>query len=230
MSAGFVGIAVGLVILGYLIGSLSPSVFIGKAVKGIDLRQHGSGNAGTTNAFRVLGKHLGFTVLVLDILKGVIPVVLARYLSNPTVTVLVAFSAVIGHNFSIFLKGAGGKGVATGAGAAIGMIPLPMACLVGLFAVVLLTTRIVSVASITSTIELPILAGLLYRYGTGVWATPLPYVVACCLMAGVVLWAHRSNMKRLITGTERRVVFPWNRRARAAADAAKKATADPPGA
>ena len=225
MSAGFVLTAIGLVVFGYLMGSISPSVFLGKAVKGIDLRAHGSGNAGTTNAFRVLGKRLGVTVLVLDILKGVVPVVLARYLSNPTVTVLVAFAAVLGHNYSIFLKGTGGKGVATGAGAAIGMIPLPMACLVALFTALLLTTRIVSVASIACTIALPILAGLLHRYGTGIWATPLPYVVACCLMAAVVLWAHRSNMRRLIKGTERRVIFPWNRREKMAAEAAKKAAA-----
>ena len=226
MSVGFVLVSIGLVVFGYLVGSLSPSVFLGKAVKGIDLREHGSGNAGTTNAFRVLGKRLGITVLFLDILKGVLPVVLARYLSNPTVTVLVAFAAVLGHNFSIFLRGTGGKGVATGAGAAIGMIPLPMACLVALFVALLLSTRIVSIASITCTIALPILAGLLFRYGTGVWATPVPYVVACCLMAGVVLWAHRSNMKRLLKGTERRVIFPWNKREKAAAEAAKKAAAN----
>jgi len=149
VSVGFVLVSIGLVVFGYLVGSLSPSVFLGKAVKGIDLREHGSGNAGTTNAFRVLGKRLGITVLFLDILKGVLPVVLARYLSNPTVTVLVAFAAVLGHNFSIFLRGTGGKGVATGAGAAIGMIPLPMACLVALFVALLLSTRIVSIASIT---------------------------------------------------------------------------------
>ncbi len=226
MSAGVVLVAIGLVVFGYLVGSLSPSVFLGKAVKGIDLREHGSGNAGTTNAFRVLGRGLGVTVLVLDILKGVLPVVLARYLSNPTVTVLVAFAAVLGHNFSVFLRGTGGKGVATGAGAAIGMIPLPMACLVALFVALLLTTRVVSIASITSTIGLPILAGLVYRYGAGVWATPLPYVVACCLMAAVVLWAHRSNMKRLIQGTERRVIFPWNKREKIAAEAAKRAAAN----
>lgn len=220
MNAGSVLTAIGLVVLGYLVGSISPSVFLGKAVKGVDLREHGSGNAGTTNAFRVLGKRLGVTVLVLDIVKGVLPVVLARYVSNPTVTVLVAFASVLGHNFSIFLKGVGGKGVATGAGAAVGMIPLPMACLVGLFVVLLLATRIVSVASMTCTVGLPVLAGLLYRYGTGVWETPLPYLVACCLMSVVVLWAHRGNMKRLLRGNERRVVFPWNRRTEAAAKTA----------
>lgn len=204
--------AIGLVVFGYLMGSLSPSVFLGKAIKGVDVREHGSGNAGTTNAFRVLGKRLGVIVLVGDIAKGVIPVILSRYFSVPVVTVLVAFAAVIGHTFSVFLRGRGGKGVATGAGAAIAMMPLPMACLIGLFVFVLLATRMVSVASITCTVSLPILAGLLYRYGEGIWGIALPYVIACILMACLVLWAHRSNMRRLIEGNERKVVFPWNRR------------------
>lgn len=212
MTATSVLTAIGLVLFGYVVGSVSPSVFLGKAIKGVDVREHGSGNAGTTNAFRVLGRRLGIAVLVGDVLKGVIPVVLARYLSSPLVTVLVAFASVIGHTFSIFLRGRGGKGVATGAGAAAAMIPLPMACLVGLFVVVLLATRMVSVASMAATVSLPVFAGLLYRYGTGIWAIPLAYLVACTLMAVLVLWGHRSNIRRLLSGTENKVVFPWNQR------------------
>jgi glycerol-3-phosphate acyltransferase PlsY len=82
VSAAIVLTAVGLVAIRYLVGSLSPSVFLGRRLRGVDVRRHGSGNAGTTNAFRVLGTRLGLTVLILDILKGVIPVVLARYLST----------------------------------------------------------------------------------------------------------------------------------------------------
>jgi glycerol-3-phosphate acyltransferase PlsY len=197
-------IAVGLVVLGYLFGSLSPSVFLGRAFKGLDVRQHGSGNAGTTNAFRVLGKRLGVSVFILDILKGVIPVVLARYLSTPLVTVFVAFACVMGHQYSIFLRGRGGKGVATGAGCAIGMMPIPMAFLLGLFILLVFTTRIASIASITCTIALPIMAAVLHQ--------PLEYVIACCLMAVVVLWAHRANFKRLVRGEERRFTFPWNKK------------------
>ncbi len=221
MSPASIATAVGLVVFGYLMGSLSPSVWLGKAFRGVDLREHGSGNAGTSNAFRILGKRLGVAVLVCDILKGVVPVVLARYFSEPWVTVLVAFATVIGHTFSVFLRGRGGKGVATGAGAAIAMIPLPMACLMGLFVLVLLSTRMVSIASITCTVSLPVLAGLLYRYGTGIWQTPLAYVVACCMMSALVLWAHRTNMKRVLQGTERRVVFPWNKRAKREAAASR---------
>lgn len=197
-------IAIGLVVLGYLFGSLSPSVFLGRAFKGLDVRHHGSGNAGTTNAFRVLGKRLGVSVFILDILKGVIPVVLARYLSTPLVTVFVAFACVMGHQYSIFLRGRGGKGVATGAGCAIGMMPIPMAFLLGLFILLVFTTRIASIASITCTIALPTMAAVLHQ--------PLEYVIACCLMSLVVLWAHRANFKRLVRGEERRFTFPWNKK------------------
>ena len=209
MSAGGLLIAVGLVVLGYLFGSVSPSVFLGKLFKGLDVRKHGSGNAGTTNAFRVLGVRLGIAVLLADLLKGAIPVLIARLVLSgedhgPLVTVFVALACIAGHNYSIFLRGRGGKGVATGAGAAIAMMPIPMAFVVGLFIVLLLTTRIVSVASIACTIIFPITAVVLHQ--------PLPYIVVCCLMSLVVLWAHRGNFKRLWQRREPRVHFPWNKR------------------
>lgn len=204
MSTGPVIEAIGLVVFGYLAGSVSPSVFLGRLFKRLDVRRHGSGNAGTTNAFRVLGPRLGLAVLFADLLKGVIPVVLARYLSTPLVTVFVAFACVAGHNYSVFLRGRGGKGVATGAGAAIGMMPIAMAVLVGIYLALFFGTRVVSIASIACTILLPVMAV--------VFRQPLPYIVVCCLMSIVVLWAHRSNFARLWRRQERRVVFPWNKR------------------
>jgi glycerol-3-phosphate acyltransferase PlsY len=221
-TATFVLTSVGLVVLGYLFGSLSPSVWLGKIFKDLDLRAHGSGNAGTTNAFRVLGTRLGIAVLLGDILKGVIPVIIARLIlrdedNGPLVTVIVALACIFGHNYSVFLRGKGGKGVATGAGAAMAMMPLPMAFVVVLFVILLLTVRIVSVASISATIVFPVTAVVLRQ--------PLPYVVVCCLMSIVVLWAHRANFKRLWSHTEKRVVFPWNRKARAACQAAAQQTA-----
>ena len=197
--------AIGLVVLGYVVGSLSPSVFLGKLFKGVDVRTHGSGNAGTTNAFRVLGVKLGVAVLVADVLKGVLPVLLAKYLSTPLVTVLVAFACVIGHNYSIFLRGKGGKGVATGAGAALAMMPIPMAIVVVLFVLLLVTTRVVSIASIACTIMFPVMAAVFHQ--------PLAYIVGACVMAVVVLWAHRGNLRRLWRHQEPRVNFPWNKRA-----------------
>ena len=212
-TTAFVLTSVGLVVLGYLFGSLSPSVWLGKIFKDVDVRTHGSGNAGTTNAFRVLGTRLGIAVLVGDVLKGVIPVVISRLVlkgedNEPLVTVIVALACIFGHNYSIFLRGKGGKGVATGAGAAVAMMPLPMAFVVALFIVLLLTVRIVSVASIAATIVFPITALVLHQ--------PLPYLIVCCLMSIVVLWAHRGNFRRLWNRSERRVVFPWNRKAKAA--------------
>lgn len=115
MSARVVLGAIGLVIFGYLVGSVSPSVYLGRLFRKTDVREHGSGNAGTTNAFRVLGARLGVAVLVGDILKGTVPVLLARYLLHtPLITVFVAFACVAGHNYPVFLKGKGGRGVATG--------------------------------------------------------------------------------------------------------------------
>ncbi len=204
MSTGSWLTGVGLVVFGYLVGSLSPSVWLGKAFRGIDVRREGSGNAGTTNAFRVLGVKLGLAVLFADLLKGVVPVLVARYvLDEPVVTVLVAFACVIGHNYSIFLRGKGGKGVATGAGAALAMMPIPMAIVVVLFVVLLLATRFVSIASIVCTIMFPVMAV--------VFDQPLAYIVGACVMAAVVLWAHRGNFRRLWRRQEPRVRFPWNK-------------------
>lgn len=202
-------IAVALVVFGYLIGSLSPSVILGKVFKGIDVRRQGSGNAGTTNSFRLLGVKLGIAVLLGDLLKGVIPVLLAREFSTPLVTVFVALACIAGHNYSMLLWATtgswrGGKGVATGAGAAIAMMPIPMAFVVALFVILVFTVRIVSVASITCTILFPVSAVVLDQ--------PLPYLIVCCLMSLVVLWAHRANFVRLWRKQEKRVLFPWNKK------------------
>jgi acyl phosphate:glycerol-3-phosphate acyltransferase len=198
--------AVGLIVLAYLVGSLSPSVFLGKAFKKIDVRKVGSGNAGTTNAFRALGVRLGIAVLFLDMLKGIVPVVIARLVlhdEHPVVIVLVAFLAIIGHNYSVFLRGKGGKGVAPGAGAAIALMPIPMAIVVGVFVVLLLTVRIVSVSSIVATIMYPVMAAVFQR--------PLAYIIGACIMSAVVLYAHRGNARRIWRRQEPRVKFPWNK-------------------
>jgi acyl phosphate:glycerol-3-phosphate acyltransferase len=197
----------GLVVLAYLVGSLSPSVFLGKWLKGVDVRKVGSGNAGTTNAFRALGTKLGIVVLILDLLKGVIPVLIARLVlhdGHPVVIVLVAFATIIGHNYSVFLRGKGGKGVATGAGAALALMPIPMAIVVGIFVVLTFGVRYVSVASIVATIMYPVMAV--------VWRQPLAYIIGACVMSAVVLFAHRANMRRLWRRQEPRTKFPWNKK------------------
>lgn len=191
----------GLVAASYLIGSVSPSVFLGRMVKGIDVREHGSGNAGATNAFRVLGTRLGVVVMAADILKGFLPVLAARYLTDPSVTVLVAIAAMVGHNWSIFLKGRGGKGVATAAGAILAMMPVIIAVLVATFLAVLAVTSTVSLASLTATVLFPIL--------TIATARPLSYVVFSVIASGVVGYAHRTNIRRLLHREEPRVKLPW---------------------
>ena len=198
-----VATACGLIALAYLVGSLSPSVFLGKWIKGVDIRQHGSGNPGTTNAFRVLGRPLGAAVLVLDVVKGFLPVLLARFVAGPVVVVLVATAALAGHNWSIFLRGKGGKGVATGAGTILAMMPLTLAALVAAFLAVLLGTSYVSLASLTAALLFPVL--------TIASEQPLAYVLYSLVGAAIVLWAHRSNIRRLLRGEERKVGPPWRR-------------------
>lgn len=201
MTGTDLALALGLVAFGYLAGSLSPSVFLGRWRKGLDVRNYGSGNAGTTNAFRVLGTRLGIVVLIADIAKGAVPVMLARELTSPVITVVVALACVIGHNYSIFLRGKGGKGVATGAGVTIAMMPGPAAVVIGVFLVVLLISRMVSVASMTAAILLPVFALVFHQ--------PVAYIVVSCALALLVLYGHRTNMVRLAHHTERRVNFPW---------------------
>lgn len=186
----------------YLVGSLSPSVYLGRLVKGIDVREHGSGNAGATNAFRVLGTPLGVVVLAADVLKGFLPVLLAAsYIGNPSVTVLVAMAAMAGHNWSVFLKGKGGKGVATGAGVILAMMPVIIGVLVAVFAIVLLLTSTVSIASLTATVLFPVL--------TIVTPHPLAYVIFSFLSCAVVIYGHRANIGRLARREEPRMRMPW---------------------
>ncbi|MCZ7662028.1 MAG: glycerol-3-phosphate 1-O-acyltransferase PlsY [Thermoleophilia bacterium] len=194
---------VALVVLAYLVGSLSPSVFLGKLVKGIDVRDHGSGNAGTTNAFRVLGTGLGIAVLAGDVLKGFLPVLLAREISTPLATVLAALAAIGGHNWSVFLRGKGGKGVATGAGTLLAMTPLILAALVAVFLAVLVLTRFVSLASLTAVVLFPAFVILAGRSA--------PYVVFSLVASAVVMFAHRGNIVRLVRRKERRTSMPWHR-------------------
>lgn len=190
-----------LIVAAYLFGSLSPSVMLGRLVRGVDVRRHGSGNAGATNAFRVLGVKLGIVVLLLDVLKGFLPVLAARMLVSPGMIVLVGLAAMAGHNWSLFLRGRGGKGVATGAGVLLAMMPVTLAVLVGIFVVVLLSTSVVSLASLTAAIALPILALV-----TG---KPVPYLAFSLVAALVVVYSHRGNIRRLLRREEPRSGLSW---------------------
>jgi len=210
-------LGLGLMLLAYLAGSLSPSVILGRALRGIDLREHGSGNPGTTNAFRVLGTWLGLLVFAADLLKGFLPVLLARYVAGPWVTVLVAMAAILGHNWSLFLRGRGGKGVATGAGVVLAMMPLTLVLLLGVFFAVFAATRFVSLASIAATALFPVLAVAFDQPGA--------YVAFSVAAAALVIAAHHANIRRLLRGEERRAALP-GRSPRGHAD---PAGSEPPG-
>lgn len=208
-------------VLSYLIGAFPSSVVYGRVFRGIDVRKHGSGNAGATNAWRVLGWRLGLAVLVTDVAKGVaataaiprIPFPLgALPVDLPTAAVLCGVVAVVGHVFPVYIGFRGGKGVATAAGVLVGLLPIPAAIAVGVFAVAVTTSGWVSLGSLLGAWAVPV-ATLLHP---GSAAYP-PLVLALTgLLALFITYTHRANIRRLLDGTERsfpRLQF-WRRRIR----------------
>ncbi len=190
-----------LLLLAYLVGSIPFGLVVGKVFYGVDVRQHGSGNVGTTNVFRVLGKKAGTVVMICDILKGYVPAAIAAALFTPWAAIVVAAAPVIGHIYSIFLKGKGGKGIATGAGVVLALVPLAFAIIFTTWILLILLTRYVSVASLVAAVLVPVL--------TIAFDEPLPYKIAGVLVAILVWWAHRGNIGRLLAGEEHRVKLPW---------------------
>jgi glycerol-3-phosphate acyltransferase PlsY len=203
MSAADIILAIVFGLGAYLVGSIPFAIVVGKWLFGVDVRDHGSGNVGTTNVFRVLGKRAGILVLAGDMLKGFVPAIVAAHLYAPWLAIILAVLPVAGHMYSIFLRGGGGKGVATGAAVVLALMWQVFVILLAIWIVVLLASRIVSLASICATIGFAVFSF--------VFDEPLPYRVAAVLVAIVVLWAHRSNMRRIALRCENRVTFPWNR-------------------
>ena len=189
------------VLLSYLAGSVPFALLAGKA-RGIDLRQHGSGNLGATNAVRVLGPRVGGLVYLGDTLKGLLPVLLLPKVvqtTNPDLwAIAFGIAAVIGHVRPVFLLGkGGGKGVATAGGVFFGLAWVPALISLIVFAVTLMITRIVSVSSLAGAVALPI--ALL------VWAGPrAPLFLVSVALLLFVVWTHRSNIGRLRRGEEPR--------------------------
>ena len=186
----------------YLLGSI-PAAHLAGRVHGIDLRQHGSGNLGATNAWRVLGWKIGLPVYLFDSLKGALPVLYfpAMFAAVPAPHWGLAYgiASIAGHVKPIFLLGqGGGKGVATAGGAFAALAPLPLAVAFAVFAVVLLITRYVSLASLSAAIALPI---ALLVFGVPLTA---PAFIASVIVAAFVFWTHRSNIGRLSRGEESR--------------------------
>lgn len=194
-----------LFITAYLLGSTAWSVWIGKWVKGIDLREHGSGNAGATNSFRVLGTQAGIAVLLLDALKGFLAVYLLKfsaYEANVLLMLLIGFTAVLGHIFPLFVGFRGGKGIATLLGVVIALHPEAALLSMATFLLSLMLSRIVSVSSMAAAISLPF--WLVYRF-----QEPSQILVIFSIaIALLVLATHRKNIMRLFRGEENKVRFP----------------------
>jgi acyl phosphate:glycerol-3-phosphate acyltransferase len=188
-----------LVLAAYLIGSFPTSYVVARAVKGIDLREHGSGNLGATNAFRVLGWRAATPIFIVDILKGFLPAFLFPQIDG-NVSVLWALvygtAAIVGHVFSVYVKFKGGKGVATGAGVFLALAPLAVLGGLVLWLALVALTGYVSLASIAAAAALPVLVAL-----TG---APTAVLVLSLLLATFVIYAHRANIRRLLRGEEHR--------------------------
>jgi len=194
------------ILLGYLIGSI-PIGYIIAGIKGIDITSIESGRTGGTNVSRALGWKYGILVGLLDIAKGAVAVLLARYFFGNDPAVYAAMGgafAVIGHNWSIFLGLRGGAGGATAAGALIALNPIAGAILVPLFILILVVVRYASVA--TMSIGLGSLAILTLFYLVG-WNTPAGQILFGVVASIAILWALRPNIRRLIQGNERRITF-----------------------
>lgn len=192
-------------LVSYLLGSI-PTAYLFGRMKGLDIRKHGSGNVGATNAFRVLGKGLGTTVLLLDVLKGVVATALVSDwfgLEHIYHHVLLGIAVVIGHNWTIFLKFKGGKGIATSLGVLIGLsikfasiVPVLLISL-GIWIVVFLISGFVSLASILAGVSLPFLMAA--------FDEPFEFVLLGILICVFVVLRHRSNISRLLSGKESRL-------------------------
>jgi acyl phosphate:glycerol-3-phosphate acyltransferase len=196
-------------LLSYLLGSI-PAGYLAGRLAGIDIRKAGSGNIGATNVTRTLGRRYGYPVFVVDFAKGALAVCVSILLGRqaepkPTSTeiygIVAAICCVLGHVFPVWLGFKGGKGVATSAGALFGLMPLAAAIGVGLWVIIFEVTRYVSLASVATAILLPLtVLGLTHAGRTDGMA--LFYFTLC--LAAVVIFRHRSNLSRLLRGTEPR--------------------------
>ena len=195
-----------LIILAYLIGSIPTSVWIGKWFYKVDVRTKGSGNAGATNTIRVLGWKAGIPVLLFDVFKGWFAVYMANFILSDVYTgdqfinikIVLAVAAVIGHIFPVYVGFKGGKGVATLLGVGIALFSYSVLVAVGVFAVVLIITRIVSISSIIASILFPFIVVFIFNVNN------LSLIIMSVAVAVFIPLTHLKNIKRLIKGEESR--------------------------
>ena len=196
-----------LVILAYLIGSIPTAVWVSKSIFDIDIRDYGSGNAGATNTFRVLGSKWGSVVMFVDVLKGVIatslyifiPFYLTDELARTNLMILLGITAVLGHIFPIWANFKGGKGVATLLGMALAIQPIVAFICLGIFIVTLITTRFVSLSSMLASVAFMVLILFIFH------EKETTYRLFAILVALMVIVTHQKNITRLLKGTESKV-------------------------
>lgn len=201
-----------MIVLSYLLGSFPTAIVTGKILKGIDIRQHGSGNAGATNVFRVLGWKAGLFVLLVDIAKGffatvlVYKIALGAFSIDAVILQIVAgLAATMGHIWTIFAGFKGGKGVGTGAGMIVGLVPGAVLAGLIIFIITVSLTRYVSLGSILASLTIPVYLFakhfLLYRQ------VPVALLIFSLLVPVLIILTHRSNISRLLKGEENKIVF-----------------------
>lgn len=185
-------------VVSYLLGSIPNGLVFGKLLWHVDLREYGSHNIGATNAWRTLGKGPGFLIFLLDFLKGAVSVYLAEVLTGiPFVMILAGVLAIVGHSCSLFLRFKGGKGVATGLGVITMLMPMPSLIVFLAWLAIVKVSGYVSLGSCIAAALVPVLA----------WAFsyPLEYVVFGVLAAAFIIVRHKSNIARLLNGTESKI-------------------------
>lgn len=194
------------IVISYLVGSIPVAVCIGKKYRGIDIREHGSQNAGATNTFRVFGKKLGWIVLLLDVTKGFVASTLPLFIAdNYSENQLLLFqlvtslACIIGHVFPIFAQFRGGKGVASSLGIIIGINPVSAAISLGIFIIIFLLFKYVSLGAIITAISYPFVSYFLVKEDTRVM------IIFTILLGFLIIISHRKNIKRLINGEENRM-------------------------
>jgi glycerol-3-phosphate acyltransferase PlsY len=190
---------------GYLFGSFPSGYLAGRIAKGIDIRSLGSGSTGATNVLRHIGKRAAIIVFLLDVFKGVLSILLAKYfLLNDSWQVAIGLSTLIGHIWPVWLNWKGGKAVATGLGIFLGLSWQVGLATLGVFIIMITLFRIVSLASISSALALPLIMFLSFKSSS----TSLPYLLISLLAMILVIWRHRENIVRLIKGKEPKIGQP----------------------
>lgn len=205
-----------MILLSYLLGSIPTSIIAGKLLQGIDIREHGSGNAGATNVFRVMGWKIGLAVLLIDMAKGLIPTILFYKIAADSfpwdvvnLQIIAGISAVFGHIWTLFAGFKGGKGVGTGAGMCIGLLPVEVLVALFIFIVVVALTRYVSLGSIIAAVSLPVT--LLMRHYLFDKPIQFQLLVFSLFIPLLIIYTHRSNIQRLLAGEENKLQFQKTR-------------------